>query len=67
MCYPCRHCGRCELKRPRPLGVCPLCKHDNGLDVAACTRGGCVFPPKAGVGSVAGEKRGEDGAASTRR
>ena len=55
MCYPCRHCGQCELKRPRAYGVCPLCGFDNGSDAVSCVRCGFDFPPKAGVST--GEAR----------
>lgn len=65
MCYPCRHCGQCELKRPRPFGVCPLCGNDNGFDAVACTSCGFAFPPRAGEGG--GCRPSGDGGAKTGR
>lgn len=55
MCYPCRHCGQCELKRPRSYGVCPLCSFANDPHAETCERCGFAFPPRAGE-SQTGER-----------
>ena len=49
MCYPCRHCGKCELKKPRPLNICPLCKHPKSEADAICKTCGFRFPKKPGI------------------
>lgn len=51
MCYPCKHCGHCEKSRPKPLGMCPMCKAMNEPGAEACTECGFRFPPPPGKAS----------------
>lgn len=51
MCYPCKHCGHCEKSRPKPLGMCPMCKTMNEPGAQACTECGFRFPPSPGKAS----------------
>ena len=49
MCYPCRHCGKCELKKTPPFEHLPLCKHPKSETDAVCKNCGFRFPRKPGI------------------
>lgn len=52
MCYPCKNCGRCELKKPKVLGICLQCQTPNKAGALVCVACGKPLPPLPGISTT---------------